>query len=173
MILLLSGCGSGVNKYKDPILYEIIKSESGVNLKPVIDSLALVNKYTVEEITKYWIEKEGFGGNIDTLISRWKNIQMDKNHGQYPWFKWEQGRIKELKSRDKNEVLYEVVKTYFHIEMTANKTKSSAINYYIMRNDMVAGMISETDFQNTLKIVKNPIFAYEYCQFKYSNSDLQ
>jgi hypothetical protein len=172
LILILAGCGTGVEKYRPVIEADILKKAKGAELKLMVDSLVLVRKYTVQEVTDYWIAKEGCGGNIDTLINCLKNIKMDSPHGQYQWFKWEQNRVRELKANDEDEVLYEVVKAKYTTELPANKGKSSSLTYYILHNGQVVGTSAEKDLQNAVKIGGNPIFAYEYIQYQYENSEL-
>jgi hypothetical protein len=172
LVLLLSGCGAGIRSYRAVIEEDILRNAKGVDLKPIVDSLVLVNKYTVQEVTDYWIAKERCGGNIDTLINCLKNIKMDSNHGQYKWFKWEQNRVRELKANDKNDVLYEVVKAYYTTELPSNKGKSSVLTYYIIHNGQVVGTSAEKDLQSAANIGKSAIFAYEYLQYKFENPEL-
>lgn len=172
LILLLSGCGTNVEKYKPVIEAEILRNSAGMDIRPKVDSLVLINKYSAEEVANYWIAKEGCGGNIDTLINYLKNINMDSSNGQYKWFKWEQNRVRELKAADEDEVFYEVVKAWYTIELPAKKTKSSDLLYYFIQNGQVVGTTSEVDLKNALKHGGNPIFAYEYLQFKFETPEL-
>ena len=172
LIIVMSGCSAGVKSYKAVIEEDILRNAKGVEVKPIVDSLVFVNKYTVQQVTDYWIAKEQCGGNIDTLINYLQRIKMDSSHGQYKWFKWELGRARELKANDKDEVLYEVVKAYYTTELPANKGKSSVLAYYIIHNGQVVGTSSEKDLQSTAQIGKSPIFAYEYIQYKFENPEL-
>lgn len=172
LILVLAGCGSDINKYRAVIEEDLLKNSKGVEAKLIVDSLVFVNKYTVQQVTDYWIAKEQCGGNIDTLINYLQKIKMDSSHGQYKWFKWEQGRARELKANDKDEVLYEVVKAYYNTELPDNKGKSSVLTYYILHNGQVVGTSTEKDLQSTARIGNSPIFAYEYIQFKFENPEL-
>ena len=173
LIIVLAGCGRRVESYRPVIIAEILKNAAGENIKPEIDSLVLVNTYTVAQVTDYWIAKERCGGNIDTLINHLQNIKMDNDHGQFNWLKWEKNRVRELKANDKKSVLYDVVKVNYTVEQLANKTKYSGKLYYIIHNSMVVGTTLEKDLKNTTNIGGNPIFAYEYIQFKFENPDLQ
>jgi hypothetical protein len=172
LTLVLAGCGSNINKYRAVIEEDLFKNVKDIKAKPIVDSLVFVDKYTVQQVTDYWISKERCGGNIDTLINYLQRIKMDSNHGQYKWFKWEQNRARELKANDKDEVLYEVVKAYYTTELPANKGKSSVLTYYILHNGQVVGASAEKDLLSSARIGKSPIFAYEYIQFKFENPEL-
>jgi hypothetical protein len=172
LIIVMSGCSAGVKRYKAVIEEDILRNAKGVEAKPMVDSLVIVNKYTVQQVTDYWIAKERCGGNIDTLINCLQKIKMSSDNGQYKWFKWEQNRVGELKANKKDEILYEVVKAYYTTELPANKGKSSVLAYYILHNGQVVGTSTERDLQINAQIGNSPIFAYEYIQFKFENPEL-
>lgn len=167
LIIGLSSCSTN-NKYQKIIEADITKNALGVDLKPKFDSIVFVSKYTAEDLTKYWVNRESpNGGNIDTLINHFKNIDDLKESEHYKWFKWQQNRFNELKLSDKNEIVFEVVKAFYKIQIPLLKTTSSVLNYYIIRKDKIVGMISESDMQDIVEQKNELTFAWEFMQYKF------
>jgi len=173
LVLLLPNCSNNENKYKDIILLKITENAMGVDIKPEFDSIVFVAKYNVEDITNFWIKKElREGGNIDSLINMFANVDKYRSRERYNWLKWQQTRFNQLKTMNKNDLLFEVVKAYYKIEVPILKTKTSVLNYYIISSNKVLSTISENDMRDAINDQIQPEFIYEYSQFMNKKTDL-
>ena len=166
LFLFLFACNTDKSPYKEIIKANIIKNALGVDIKPEIDSIILVGKFSVDNVTNYWIKQELNGeGNIDTLINRFMNVDNLKRSEQYNWYKWQQNRFKQLKSLNKDDILYEVVKAFYRIEVPVVKVKTPVLNYYIIGGGKIICKISEVEMQAIVSENTDLNFAYEYVQF--------
>ena len=73
---------------------------------------------------------------------------------------------------NKNDLLFEVVKAYYKIEVPILKTKTSVLNYYIISSNKVLSTISENDMRDAINDQIQPEFIYEYSQFMNKKTDL-
>ena len=126
-------------------------------------------------MTKFWVSKELInGGNIDTLIIHFKNIDELRGNDHYNWYKWQQNRFNELKTMNKNDILYDVVKAFYKVEIF--KMKTPVINYYIIRNDKIIGKITENEMRDVVNEQQGRVplipLSYEYAQFKFIKPEL-
>ncbi len=167
LFLFLFACNNDKSPYKEIIKANIIENALGVDIKPEIDSIVFVGKFSVDNVTNYWIKKELNGeGNIDTLINRFMDVDNLKRSEQYNWYKWQQNRFKQLKSLNKDDILYEVAKAFYRVEIPVMKVKTSVLNYYIIGGGKIICKISENEMQEIVSQDTEPNFAYEYVQFK-------